>query len=453
MDKGTLYNYTYKLLLNSFTISDATATYQCRFIRTNTFIKNRTANRIVVSEFGTKAVPDPCHTIFDRVAAIFKPNEKLSDNTMVSVYPFGDEVYTFTESPIIHRIDPKTLDTLDRKDLTKSIAIVNHSAHPHVLPNGDVINIGLTVTRSGIRHVIVKFPYTKNGDMFEKACIVGSMPPRWKLHPSYMHSFGVTENYFVLIEQPMAISVCEVARNIIMNKAFASSLNWFPEYETNIVLISRSTGSVVKRFRTGTLFYFHIINAFEQDKKLIVDLCAYKDAKILNGMYVKVMESVQSNAEYAEWFRGRPKRLEVPLDDDTTDLIVPRLLVDIGCETPRINYDSYNGRPYRYFYAIGSEVDAKNPGAIIKVDTWTGDAKQWFEIDCYASEPVFVPEPNASIEDAGVLLCAIVWGSIECTIGLLVLDARTLNEIGRVVFQTPSPSPKCLHGWFLPERV
>jgi hypothetical protein len=33
---------------------------------------------------------------------------------MISVYPFGDELYALTEYPVIHRFDPITLDTLDR---------------------------------------------------------------------------------------------------------------------------------------------------------------------------------------------------------------------------------------------------------------------------------------------------------------------------------------------------
>jgi len=48
------------------------------------------------------------------VAALFSPGETMSDNAMISVYPFGDEMYAFTEFPVIHRFDPKTLDTLDR---------------------------------------------------------------------------------------------------------------------------------------------------------------------------------------------------------------------------------------------------------------------------------------------------------------------------------------------------
>jgi len=49
-----------------------------------------------------------------RVAALFSPGETMSDNAMISVYPFGDEMYAFTEFPVIHKFDPKTLDTLDR---------------------------------------------------------------------------------------------------------------------------------------------------------------------------------------------------------------------------------------------------------------------------------------------------------------------------------------------------
>lgn len=46
--------------------------------------------------------------------------------------------------------------------------------------------------------------------------------------------------------------------------------------------------------------------------------------------------------------------------------VTPDELCPLGCETPRINYDVYNGKPYRYFYAISSDVDAENPGTVSK---------------------------------------------------------------------------------------
>lgn len=75
-------------------------TYQSRFIQSETFKKNMNANRIVVSSFGTKVIPDPCHTIFNRIASIF---QDMTDNTNVSIYPMGDEFYAFTDGPIIQR--------------------------------------------------------------------------------------------------------------------------------------------------------------------------------------------------------------------------------------------------------------------------------------------------------------------------------------------------------------
>ncbi|XP_037298340.1 carotenoid isomerooxygenase isoform X2 [Manduca sexta] len=440
-------------LLHRFAIHDGSVTYQCRFLQSNTFKKNRAANRIVVTEFGTKAVPDPCHTIFDRVSALFNPGESISDNAMISLYPFGDEIYAFTEGPVIHRIDPVTLDTLERKNLTNCVALVNHTSHPHVMSNGDVYNVGMSVVKGRVRHVVVKFPYMEKGDMFERAHVVASLKPRWPLHPAYMHTFGVTENYFVIVEQPMSVSLCGVLRSQLANQPFVSSLHWYPEHETHIVLISRKDGKETKRFRTEPLFYLHIINAYEQNDTLVLDMCAYKDAKAIDAMYVHAIETMQCNADYANWFRGRPKRLELPLNAPRLTRVQPQLLADIGCETPRIHYDLHNGKPYRYFYAISSDVDAENPGVLIKVDTKTGETKTWSEKNCYPSEPIFVPAPDAKDEDDGVLLSALVWGgSRSQEVGLLVVDARDFRELGRAHFDTPSPAPKCLHGWFLPQR-
>lgn len=42
----------------------------------------------------------------------------------------------------------------------------------------------------------------------------------------------------------------------------------------------------------------------------------------------------------------------------------PEMLCNWGCETPRIYYERYMGKKYRYFYAISSDVDAENPGTV-----------------------------------------------------------------------------------------
>jgi len=71
-------------------------------------------------------------------------------------------------------------------------------------------------------------------------------------------------------------------------------------------------------------------------------------------------------------FRARPKRfrMEILREDsgDTPPFIPPaesEVIVDIGCETPQINYESYNGKPYTYFYAISADIDSANPGTVM----------------------------------------------------------------------------------------
>lgn len=161
-------------------------------------------------------------------------------------------------------------------------------------------------------------------------------------------------------------------------------------------------------------------------------------------------KNAQSQPDYAQLFRGRPKRFVLPLHPtrdvernlnrlpysestalwrtDGSIYVRPDELCPLGCETPRINYDVYNGIKYRYFYAISSDVDANNPGTVdidltceehgchctasfclltsqmIKVDTMEKKCWTWAEPNVYASEPVFIARPGAEVGSSIVLL-------------------------------------------------
>lgn len=510
-------------LLHRFNIVDGHVTYQCRFLKSDSYKKNLAANRIVVSEFGTCTVPDPCQSIFQRfafilrtqkkfnqkqfisififfyarVASLFKPADSNSDNAMISIYPFNDEYFAFTESPVIHKIDPITLDTLERVDLTQHIGIVNHTSHPHIMPEGTVYNVGMSVGKMGPAYNIICFPGGEG--MFENASVIAEIPTRWKLHPSYMHTFGITENFFIIVEQPLTVSVPAVIKSQITNEPFISCLKWFGDKMTYIHLVDRESGELKHTFHAEAFFFLHIINQYEKDGHVVIDISCYRDPEMLNCMYIDTMRGMQNNPDYAKMFRGRPLRFVLPLnypkksksmtnffsmsfDDDTsinkTELLSnnlvklkessasafampdgsiyckPELLCNLGCETPRISYEKYLGTDYQYFYAISSDVDAENPGTLIKVDVTSKTCLTWCENNCYPSEPIFVPTPNSVDEDDGVILSSMVWGNgEENRVGLLVLDAKTMTELGRCEFNDlPGPVPKCLHGWFAPPK-
>ncbi|XP_071539885.1 uncharacterized protein [Panulirus ornatus] len=478
------YNHLFdgSALLHRFHFKDGKVTYQNKFLKTRSYLKDTKAQRIVVNYFGTRAHPDPCKTILQNIASKFSFEEHFTDNAQISLYPYSDGLYALTETPFMFRVDPDTLNTHERVDLTNYIAVLTHTAHPHIDKDGTVYNIGQGVGPLGPKYHICKFPNTKTDSKgkvkspFDQAQVVGSVNARWFLNPCYMHSFAMTDNYWIIIEQPLVVSVTKIIKVILKQEALIDALQWW-EKETKIHVVRRDTGSVTcTQYVTETFFFLHTINAYEDRGHIVLDIAAYKNAEMLHCMYVEALKNAAYDPTYAQMFRGRPKRWVLPLlpNKDAgrhTNLItlpgtqcharwvkknvvyiVPEMLANIGCEVPRIHYDEYNGRFYRYFYAICSDVDHPNPGTLVKVDVVNKTHMEWSEDNVYPSEPVFVPSPCAQREDEGVILSALLRAKgLDQQVCMVILDASTFTELGRVEFTAPGPVPKCLHGWFVRE--
>ena len=468
-------------LLHRFNIVQGKVTYQCRFLQSDTYKKNREANRIVVTEFGTSSIPDPCENIFKRISSVFRFADSFSDNALISIYPFNDELYALTEFPVIHKFDPETLDTLENVKLSKYFkTVLSHSAHPHVMEDGTVYNVVLTLYATGPHYNIVRFPRVNGQNTFEKAEVVAKIPTRWSFNPSYMHTFGITENFFIIVEQPWTISVKEVVKSKLKNSPLASCFKWHSNAPTYFYLISRKTGELVHRFESDPFCFFHIINQYEKDDTVVIDLCTTSDSSTLEKLYLESLEQVNSEADTYKRILTTPVRFVLPLtkknfgslknetyqkfdegsvQNRASSVLLPdgsifcksEILGDAKCELPTINYDKHAGKEYQYFYAISTE--GEDCASLVKVDVKSKTNLSWYENNCYPSEPIFVPSPNPQSEDDGVILASLVYGTQENRVALLVLDAKTLTELGRCDFNDlPSPVPKCFHGWFAKDK-
>lgn len=65
-------------LMHRFQIEDGQVTYRSRFLRSDSYKQNSEKNRIMVSEFGTLALPDPCKNFFQRFLSRFEMLSKYS---------------------------------------------------------------------------------------------------------------------------------------------------------------------------------------------------------------------------------------------------------------------------------------------------------------------------------------------------------------------------------------
>ncbi|XP_066944719.1 beta,beta-carotene 15,15'-dioxygenase-like [Macrobrachium rosenbergii] len=457
-------------MLHQFSISAGRVTYRSRFLDSDTYRKNTAANRIVVTEFGTAAYPDPCKTLYGRFKSMFtSPEKKISDNCLVSVCQVTDEMYAMTETSIVRKIDPKTLETVGKVKIHDYIALNLATAHPHIESDGTVYNMGSSfVSVKGPSYNIVEMPMGK----IEGAKIVASVTPLRRTSPSYFHSFAITENYFVLVEQPLVFRFGKVLSGVFMNKAPADSLTWLPHEKTVFRVVKRSTGQLLPIHYTSDAFAtFHHTNAYEEDGNLVMDLCGTEDGEIVKMLFIANLQKDTSD-ETRVIYGSTMRRYVMPLNGvdkaavgenlvkikDTTCKAIKQANGSVHCTTqiihpdfldmPRINYKK-NGKKYRYTYAVGTKGNDLQFERILKLDVKTGKMTEFTENEFAVAEPVFVEAPDATEEDDGVVLSTLLSKSDPLYVALLVLDAKDMKEMARVEFRARGKVTSTFHGQYV----
>ncbi|KAM6932109.1 beta-carotene oxygenase 2b [Lycodopsis pacificus] len=464
-------------LLHQFKISGGQVTYKSRFLSSDSFKANKEQNRIAVSEFGTVNLPDPCKNFFQRFLSRFEL-PKSTDNANVSFVTYKGDYYVSTETNIMHKVDPETLETTEKVDWSKFIAVNGATAHPHTEPDGTTYNMGNSYGVKGATYNIIRVPPTKttSQDTLEGATVLCSIPSVDKSKPSYYHSFAMSETYVVFIEQPIKMDLLKIVTGKLRGKSISDGVFWDPKFNTIFHLINKQTGVVSSvQYLAKPLSTFHQINAYEENGFLVLDMCASDDGQAINNYNVQnLRKSGEALDEvYNTLCRVFPRRFILPLNVDketsysrnlnppgttATSIRIAKNKVfcthedlhgeDLnqygGLEFPQINYGKYNTHRYRYFYGCGFRHLVGD--TLIKMDLNGKHMKVWEEPGLYPSEPVFVPSPNATEEDDGVVMSVVITPNKDKSTFLLVLDARTFEELGRAA--VPVNIPYGFHGTF-----
>ncbi|XP_062844401.1 carotenoid-cleaving dioxygenase, mitochondrial [Trichomycterus rosablanca] len=465
-------------MLHSFQIADGQVAYRSRFLRSDSFNQNNEMNRIVISEFGTLALPDPCKNVFQRFLSRFEMM-KPTDNASVSFVKYKGDYFVSTETNFMHKVDPETLETNGKVDWSKFIAVNGATAHPHVDPDGTVYNMGNSYGSKGALYNIITVPPEKESpdDTLQGAKVLCSITPGDKTRPSYYHSFAMSENFVVFIEQPIKMDLFKIVTCKIRGKGISEGIYWDPNQETVFHVINKHTGKVNQvKYYAMALSTFHQINAFEEDGFLILDMCCSDSGEAIN---IYLLQNLRKSGEgldevYNSMARLLPRRFVLPLNiTDKTPLdtnLITRpncsatavanskdrvfctfedlhgddLLDYGGMDFPHIHYERFNTKPYHYFYGCGLRHLVGD--SLIKMDLQDKKLKAWYQPGFFPSEPVFVPSPSAEEEDDGVILSVVLTPTKDKETFLLVLDAKTFKELGRA--EVPVNIPYGFHGTF-----
>ncbi|MEM9952601.1 MAG: carotenoid oxygenase family protein [Chloroflexota bacterium] len=393
-----------------YKFENGTVGFANRYLRTETYKKDRETGKL---NFRMSAT-DPKRSGWDKFLATFG-RMAFTDNTNIHTMELAGEYVALTERQEAYVFDLDTLETKGMFRYDKSANNNTQTAHTHYDPATRIkYNLMLSFGLSSAYEL-----YTLKDRRYT---LLGRIPVR---APSYMHSFSMTENYIVLTEYPLRISLLGTFQFLWTDTPYLDNFSWRPQDGTNIVIIDRKTGNIVKQVQADACFSFHHINAFEQGDSVIVDISAYADGSVIQGLYVDTMKSdVEYSTMTAEFRRY------------TIDMQSYSALASVGYDLttddrimlPRINYNHYNTKPYRYAYGLstaGNKRDFVNEIVKIDVDHAMTD-KRWHVEGHYPSEPVFAPRPNATAEDDGLVM-STVYNSETDKSYLLLLDGQTFN--------------------------
>ena len=412
-------------MLHAFRLRGGTVDYRNRFLDSTSRREAMEKGTISRAEFAT----DPCRSIFRRLMAIFRP--RLTDNASINIAPLAGEWVAMTETPLPVQFDPETLASAGVVSFADDLSAQTMTAHPHVDPDtGQITTYAATFGAQCSYQVCTVDPGSKRRDVRASLDVD---------RPSYMHSFAATERYAVLSEWPLRVNPLDM---LLDGKPFIENYVWDGDSPTRFRVVRLSDGKEVAVVESSSAFAFHHVNAFEQGNELVCDVVTYDDSSIIDALYLDRLRSPDPSPAV-----GTLNRYRLPLSEGAgVDHVEPTRLSGTKLELPRVHDQQVAGQDYRYVYGVGADAPDAFADQLVKIDVETGEAAIWREDGMHPGEPVFVPAPTGTAEDAGVVLTVVLEPAQERSM-LVVLDAESLTERARV--PVPHAIPFGFHGQFV----
>lgn len=369
------------------------------------------------------------------------------DNMNINVYNFSGDCVILSDTWKLYVVDCFTLDTI--RPTTPNIPGVQTGfpyisimsvAHP-VREYGT--NYHLTILQS--LNILPDMPHkftlvrSKSADIREKIA-------EWEVKKMpYLHSFSTTEHYAIIFGCPFYIDILKMLRYSLPK----DSIEFHKDEPTVTYVIDLKTGKVTT-IENENIFTMHHVNAFEEDENtLFLDVASYPDASLVTFFEMDNLMNATKRNELT--FKPSLRRYRIDLKANkmtpTSFDINPKLPFVNMLEVPTIN-ENYRSKQYCYIYGVVFKSDNKLWGnfSFVKKDVCnsSGDLS-WSIPGHYPMEGWFVPHPNGSTEDDGVLMVPVLDGNLGKSY-LIMLDPKTMKPITKSY--VPFTVPFHFHGRF-----
>jgi carotenoid cleavage dioxygenase len=258
-----------------------------------------------------------------------------------------------------------------------------------------------------------------------------------------MHDFALTGKYVVLFDLPVTFSMDAVSAGKEL------PYTWNPAHHARVGLLARDGSSAdVRWLDVDPCWVFHTLNAYDDDGRVVVDLCQYPGAFDVSTL----------------WSGKAPVSLDRWIIDPAAGRVTRQRLDDRLQEFPRVD-DRVISRPHRYGYSAvigevsratiplsGDFADQAFANALLKHDLAHGTVEAHeFGRNAAAGEAVFAPTSPEAAEDDGYVM-AFVHNPDRGAADLVILAAQdfTAEPVARV--HLPARIPLGFHGSWMADH-
>jgi beta,beta-carotene 9',10'-dioxygenase len=412
-------------MLHKFNFENSKISYKNRFIESRGYLAEKATGKIEYNEFATA----PKQSLIKHLLTLFS-NPKFSQNPNITIQNINNNLIALSETPEYVKINHKTLKTEGFLNFSKDIKSELELAHTiYDRKENMTYNVAL---KFGVKSSYLVYKIPKN--TLEKI-LVSKIPVK---KPAYMHSFCITEKYVILIEQPLRVNPLALK---LRRKPFITNYKWKNYKAAVFIIIDKKTGSIIDRITTNSFLFFHIVNSFDKNDSIFIDMPVYNNNEIIDAFYLNNLRSENSTLIPTPILN----RYEINLE---TSAISYNKINSGIIELPTINKSYTSSKNYTYGYGVSVRKNQNDNffNSLAKFNVKTGVSLYYNKEHCYYQEPMFVPNPNQKHEDDGVVMC-IELNGIKSKSYIILLDASGFKEIARA--ELPGIIPFGFHGnWF-----
>jgi carotenoid cleavage dioxygenase-like enzyme len=341
------------------------------------------------------------------------------------VYPYGGTLLAFGEQGLPWELDPATLETRGVFTFGGRLNDVSpFSAHPKFDPaTGEMFNFGVSFSATQPKLHVYRFDTG------------AQLLHRQRLPLDYacsVHDCSLSPSSMVFYLSPYILHMEAMMRN---GQTLMDALCWEPERGSRLLIVSRATGAALASIPIGQGYCLHLINCFETDNQLTVDVVEYdrpiySQYQVLPDLFTGVGEA-------------RPVRFVV---DRHSHALLARheLAAHLAPDFPAID-PRHTALPYRDVWMLSMAAPVQHGrkffNQLVHVD-WAeataSDVYQASALHYLGGEPIFIADPQA--ERAGVILCQ-VFDAAHITSTFAIFDAFHIasGPVGWLHLREPIP--------------